>query len=180
MQLDFLVKRKGLDPTAETSLHALRDLMGQDVRAVEHGTLWRFDVEGEARGHDLKREIARAACRAGRYVNANRDVFFWLDEASLEAARDPGTWGIDLWICDGDGRDDVARVYFETQLRRDVRRLRRGMLYRLWIPASDAATARQRAEGLARTRSRHEGLLMNPHSQSLEILTVGSVEEERA
>jgi hypothetical protein len=171
MQLDFFVRRKGLDPTAETSLHALRDLMGEDVRAVEHGMLWRFEVESGADGAILKPAIARAASRAGRYVNLNRDETSWLDET--ETAHGPaGSWGVDLWIRDGSGEDEVARAYFQAQIRQDLRRLRRGPLYRLWLPLADAEAARRKAEQLATTRNRRQGLLMNPHAQSLEILGV--------
>lgn len=177
MVLDFFVLRKGLDPTAETSLHALRDLMGQDVRAVEHGMLWRFDVESDGNDAALKREIARAASRAGRYVNLNRDETCWLDERAGSHSGPAGTWGVDLWICDGDGKDDVARAYFQGQIRRSLRGVRRGPLYRLWLPEPDADAARRTAEKLARTRSRGEGLLMNPHAQSLEVLGVRRGEE---
>jgi len=172
MHLDFLVMRKGLDPTAETTLHARRDLMGQDVTAVEHGILWRFDVETAEPDAALRQAIARAASRAGRYVNLNRDETSWLDAASQAQAGPDGCWGVDLWIHDGDGQDDVARSYFQGQIGRGLRRVRRGALYRLWLPRADAAAARRQAEQLARTRNRGEGLLMNPHSQNLEILGV--------
>jgi hypothetical protein len=177
MQLDFLVMRKGLDPTAETSLHALRDLMGEDVVDVEHGTLWRIDLQPAVDVGEVKQAFARAACRAGRYVNLNRDDYCWLDEPQPGRPGERGGCSVDLWICDGDGQDDVARAYFETQLQQGLERLRRGTLYRLWLPLQDPEEARRKGRELAWTCSRSQGLLMNPHSQILEILQ-GSCGEE--
>ena len=174
MRLELLVRRKGTDPTAETCLHALQALMALDVTDLEHGTLWRFDVDGDTGPARLKDAIARAACRAGRYVNTNRDTYAWLDELPAAAMARPALTATDLWICLGDGRDPVAQAYFAAQTGARLRQVRCGMLYRLWMPQRDAAAAREFAFEVAVTRTRRHGLLMNPHAQTLEVLRVWS------
>jgi phosphoribosylformylglycinamidine (FGAM) synthase PurS component len=170
MRLDMLVRRKGVDPTAETCLHALRALMGLAVEAVEHGTLWRFELQG-GDAAALKSEIARAACRAGRYVNTNRDAIVWLDEPAGAKGR-PGRMAADVWIREGGGDDPVARGWFAPLLSAPLLVLRRGMLYRLWTAHEEPEAARRFALEVAVTRTRRQGLLMNPHVHSLEILAV--------
>ncbi len=174
MRLEFLVRRKGIDTTAETTLHALRALMGLAVDAVEHGTLWRFEIASENDILRLKDALARAACRAGRYVNLNRDAHAWLDDASAQARVAPGQCATDLWICDGDGSDPAAAEYFAKQLGKPLQQVRRGTLVRLWTQHADAASAREAALQVAVTRTRRRGLLMNPHAQSVEVLRVRS------
>ena len=174
MRLEFLVRRAGIDTTAETTLHALRALMGIAVDAVEHGTLWRFEIAAEPEILRVKDAIARAACRAGRYVNLNRDVVAWLDDASVRARVAPGQFATDLWITDGDGTDPTAADYFARQLGKPFQQVRRGTLYRLWAEHEDAASARAAALQVAVTRTRRQGLLMNPHAQSVEVLRVWS------
>ena len=183
MRLEFLVRRKGIDPTAETCLHALQTLMALDVADVEHGTLWRFDIDGDGAPDTEKAAIVRAACRAGRYVNTNRDAHAWLDEPAAVAAARPGLCAADLWICEQDGDDAVAQSYFAPQLGGRLLQVRRGTLYRLWMPQRDAAAARQFALDVAVTRTRRQGLLMNPHAQTVEVLRVWveqGGEEQRA
>lgn len=165
MSLDFLVQRAGGDPTAETSLHALRDLMRLPVRGVEAGTLWRFSVRPA--GDSVHAELERAACRAGRYVNLNRDVYRWMQPEAKSVER--GCL-VDVWVLDGDGRDAVALSYFRAQVGSRVTDVRRGAFYRLHVEESEPSAARRLVEDLAVTRTRTHGLLANPNSQRVEIL----------
>ena len=168
-QLDLLVRRKGVDPAAETCLHALQVLMQVAVERVDRGTLWRFELESDVQTDAVRRlkdELLRAACRAGRYLNPNRDAGVWLDE--LAAAATPSCVAL-LWIREGEGRDPVAQAYF-SQRSAPLRDLRRGTFYRLWIPGRDAEAAARLALEVAVTRTRKQGLLANPHSQTVELL----------
>ncbi len=174
MRLDLLVRRKGIDPTAETCLHAMQALMGLDVAAVEHGTLWRFELE-RGRPAELRSQIARAASRAGRYVNTNRDRISWLDEADA-AEEPPSRTCTDLWIHEGSGDDPVAHAWFARLVSVPFLQLRRGMLYRLWTDHAEPEAARQFAQEVAVTRNRRTGLLLNPHFQNLEVLGVRTFE----
>ena len=172
MRLEFLVRRKGIDATAETCLEALQGLMGLAVDRVEHGTLWRFELEGKGEVAARKAEVARAACRAGRYVNTNRDFYAWMDENSAAAVVPAGRTATDLWIRAGEGEDAVAQAYFAPKLGARLLHLQQGSLYRLWAPLADPAAASAFALEVAVTRTRRQGLLMNPHSQTLELLRV--------
>ena len=169
-QLDLLVRRKGVDPAAETCLHALQVLMQVAVERVERGTLWRFELESDAEPEAVRRlkdDLLRAACRAGRYLNPNRDAGVWLDE--LGATPNPSCVAL-LWIRERDGLDPVAQAYFSQRSGVPLRDLRRGTFYRLWIPSRDAEAAARLALEVAVTRTRKQGLLANPHSQTVELL----------
>ena len=173
MLLDFLVSRRGLDPAAETCWQALRHLLGLPVAGVERGELWRFDLEDGEDASACRGALERAACRAGRYVNLNRDACVWLagPRPYPRPAPVPGT-AADVWVRDGEGRDPAALEFFRSQGTARLRDLGRGVLWRLWLPDRDADAARRRAESIAVTRSRREGLLMNPHAQRAEVLHV--------
>ena len=70
--------------------------------------------------------------------------------------------------------DPTAADYFARQLGKPFQQVRRGTLYRLWAEHEDAASARAAALQVAVTRTRRQGLLMNPHAQSVEVLRVWS------
>lgn len=170
--LDLLVMRRGTDPGAETCAHALRDLLGAPVNSVERGTLWRFEIatEGAAEPAALAPALERAALRAGRYVNGNRDTCTWIAGAPLAPPVPGDGVPVDVWVYDGDGRDPVALAYFRSQAGAAVRDVRRGTRWRLWIRAASPEAAREVASDLAWTRSRAHGLLCNPQAQTAEIL----------
>ena len=173
MWLDFLVWRRGLDPAAHTCEQALRGLLRLPVAGVERGELWRFDLTDGEDAAATREALERAACRAGRYVNLNRDACAWLEGARPypSAAPVPGT-AADVWVRDGDGRDPAALEFFRARGAPSLREVRRGVLWRLWLPDLDSGSARRRAESIAVTRSRRQGLLMNPHAQTAEVLHV--------
>ncbi len=172
MRLDFLIRRRGLDPAAETALHALRDLMHSEVTDVERGTLWRFDLDDVDAAHEVQRQLERAACRAGRYVNTNRDACHWLEPRADGAAAETATYRVALWVTHGDGSDAVARAYFQKSVDVALRAVRRGVFWALTITARDADAARNRVLDLAVTRTRTQGLLANPHHERVEVLQV--------
>ena len=173
MRLDFLVSRRGNDPSAETCEQALRHLLHLPVAGVERGELWRFDLADVEDAEACRGALERAACRGGRYVNSNRDVCIWLEGARPYPRAAPAAGAaIDIWVRDGDGSDRSALEYFRTEGTPSLSDVRRGVLWRLWLPDRDGASARRRAEAITLTRSRSEGLLMNPHSQTADVLHV--------
>jgi len=174
VKLDLLVARRGIDPAAETCAAALRDLMHVAVAGVERGELWRFEIPGADAAAAARRDRLRdAASRAGRYVNSNRDVALWLDgPAPYPDAAPAGGCAVDVWVCDGDGRDPVALAWFRAQGDPELADLRRGILWRLWLPTGDPVAARAQAEVIASSRDRHQGLLANPLAQTAVIWSV--------
>lgn len=173
MGLDLLVMRRGLDPAAATCAGALRELMHVDVAGVERAELWRFEVEPGPAPSPVAARLRAAACRAGRYVNLNRDVCDWQDGPRHYPAEAPRAGcAVDVWVCDGDGRDPVALAYFRARAVPELTDLRRGILWRLWLPGADPTAARAAAEEITVTRGRRHGLLMNPHAQTATILHV--------
>jgi hypothetical protein len=175
VRLDFMVQRRGIDPAAETCAHALRDLLAAPVSYVERGELWRFESGEVPHGsiEELQQRLRDAACRAGRYVNLNRDECGWMQAARpYPDAAPAGAFAVDIWVRDGDGRDAAALAWFRSQAHHGLEDLRRGILWRLVLPAHDAAAAREAALELAVTRARAHGLLANPHAQTAEIVAV--------
>jgi hypothetical protein len=191
MMLELWVARRGLDPAAESCLTALRDLLRTPVRDVERGELWRFHIEAsedadkahadkahadkatDANKATLRTRLQEAACRAGRYVNTNRDVFAWLDGPRPVAPCDaPGCFAADVWVRDGDGRDPAALAWFRAQAAPSLATVERGVLWRLVLPADTADAAREAALEIALARGRHQGLLANPHAQRAEVIDI--------
>ena len=173
MRLDFLIQRRGTDPAAETALHALRDLMHVPIVDVTRGTLWRFDIDGHDDVDALQAALQRAASRAGRYVNTNRDACHWLDAAGRRVVATAGTGcAVSLWITSGGGEDELARAYFEAQTGARLTKARRGTFYCLATAEADPEKARAQILDVAVTRTRQHGLLANPHHESIEVLAV--------
>jgi hypothetical protein len=151
------------------------------VHGVERAELWRFDL---APGADVAAARARfeaAACRAGRYVNLNRDACSWPDGARPYPENAPRRGcAVDVWVRDGDGGDAAAFAYFRAEEPCLVD-LRRGTLWRLWLSEADRTAARERALEVAVARGRRHGLLANPHAQTAEVLhVVGGPDLEEA
>jgi len=171
MTLDLRIMRQGTDPTAESSLHALRDIMGLPVLAVEHGELLRFAFSADVDVVQARQVLERAACRAGRYVNVNRDAVLWDDAASTQVAPEAG-YRVDLWVRQRGGGDARALQWFRQHTELPVSSVERGRWYRIHVTAPDAAEARRRVEELAVSRARRNGLLANPHAEAIVVLRV--------
>lgn len=185
MELDFVVARRGLDPAAETCEVALRELLGLEVDAVERAELWRFQVPDadEVARAELQDRLRSAACRAGRYVNLNRDTCTWLRGPRPYTRTPAAGTAVDVWVRDGAGCDASALAWFRAQASSRVEEVQRGVLWRLYLPIADPTRARERGLEIAVTRARGEGLLANPHAQIAEVLHVvpgPQVEEGRA
>jgi phosphoribosylformylglycinamidine (FGAM) synthase PurS component len=174
VDLDFVVARRGLDPAAESCETALRELLGVDLVALERAELWRFRVAAvdTAERAALEERLRSAACRAGRYVNLNRDTCTWLAGPRPWAGPAAGVSAVDVWVCDGDGRDPAALAWFRSQASPRVEDVRHGVLWRLVLPLADPDRARERALEIAETRARRQGLLANPNAQTAEVLHV--------
>jgi hypothetical protein len=171
MNFALRVQRQGIDPTAESSLHALRDLMRLPVLAVEHAALWQIDVGHAPDLAAARRALEKAACRAGRYVNINRDAMIWDADDSTRPAPQAGC-AVDVWVTQGDGRDARALQWFRQYSGVDCHLVRRGRWFRVHVHVADPEQAQRCVEDLATSRTRHAGLLANPHSDSVAILRV--------
>ena len=171
MKYELRVQRQGMDPTAESSLHALRDIMGAPVIAVEHGELWRFVIEDTASELQVRDAIENAASRAGRYVNLNRDVMLWEARESTQVGPDHG-YHVDLWVRQAQGDDARALQWFRRHTGLSIEQVQRGRWYRVHVDAADLLEARSCVEELATSRSRSSGLLANPHIETVEVLIV--------
>lgn len=173
MKYELRVQRQGVDPTAESSRHAMRDIMGAPVLAVEHGELWQFVVEGSASKRQVRDAIENAASRAGRYVNLNRDVMLWEEDESTQSSPDHGCH-VDVWVRQAQGDDARALQWFRRHTGLVIEQMRRGRWYRVHVDIKDPLEAQRCVEALATSHSRSSGLLANPHSEKVDILRVGT------
>lgn len=168
IQLDLVVSRRGVDPAALTCEEALQSLLRLDVERVERALLWRFSIEAVG-SEDVRAAIVRAAMRAGRDVNANRDRWTWADE---EAAPESAGCVADVWVCDDDGRDLASLAYYGDVLGPRLVDLRRGVRWRIYFGTGSWEAALALTQEITTARSRRQGLLMNPQAQTAEILSV--------
>ena len=171
MKLELRVQRQGMDPTAESSLHALRDIMQLPVLAVEHGELLQFDVAEVADGSEARDALEKAASRVARYVNLNRDVMIWDVTESTRPMPAEGC-AVDVWVRQGDGSDARALQWFQKYSDVECQSVRRGRWYRVHVCTEDTQEAKRWVEDLAVSRTRQAGLLANPHTDTIDILRV--------
>jgi len=171
MTFELRIQRQGIDPTAESSLHALRDIMQLPVIAVEHGELLQIDVAGSVDSAATRQALEKAASRAGRYVNLNRDAMLWDVEDSTRPAPHSGC-AVDLWVRQGDGGEARALQWFRQHSGVECQAVRRGRWYRVHVQTADPQEAKRCVAELANSRSRRVGLLANPHTESVDILRV--------
>jgi hypothetical protein len=173
MNVDLRVMRQGIDPTAESSLHALRDIMALPVLAVEHGERLHFELQDEQELRTLRDALAAAACQAGRYVNLNRDVLLWEEAESTQTPPREGCH-VDVWVVQKDDHDARALQWFRQHTGLPLLRVQRGRWYRIHVATADPDEARRLVEDMAVSRTRRRGLLANPHAESMQILRVAS------
>jgi hypothetical protein len=98
----------------------------------------------------------------------------------VEGRRAKGLFALDLLVREREsGGEDAYIERLNTRLNSvKIENLRAGEVWRLIISASDAGEAESKAERIAVSRSRSEGLLLNPHFQSFEFITVIPLESK--
>ncbi len=195
MRRDLVVELKTVDLVRETAWIALTEQMGWEgtLSGLRRYDLWRF--EGEVAGGDadaFEAGLASELERSSAYYNPNKENRRFLAEGRLddghvlvvnEAVDAPGedvqgeAWRALLWVTDEGGDRAAQRRRSAARLAEggvELSDLRSGTLWELMLRAPDIDTARGYVAGLALSRGRHEGLLLNPHYQEgrlLEILT---------
>jgi len=191
MRLELRVDLKTVDLVRETAWSALTEKLGWGavLDDLRRSVLWRFDIaDGDEAAvcAALEAELERTSA----FYNPNKERRRLLAGGALPegeplAAADaldpppaPGArlWRALVWITDEGGEQTALR-------RRTARRLpglsglRAGTLWELALRADTAAMARGLATGLALTRRRRQGLLLNPHYQEGWLLALAPGEE---
>ncbi|MBD3369410.1 hypothetical protein GF402_03490 [Candidatus Fermentibacteria bacterium] len=170
----LVVGLRAEDPSAVTALATLKSQMPEECpRKLERYDLWEFELDGG--GADTVREIA------GRYVdivNPNKNVHFVLDGESVP----PSSQGLDtVWVAvsNVDDSDSLTWSKILRSVGYPLVMVRRSVLWGLCYPSPMRSDlSRARALAVARAVSRSRGLLGNPVSQRIEVLSdAGSPED---
>jgi hypothetical protein len=190
VRIDLRVDLKTTDLVCETAKRALREDLrwGSLLERLERAELWRFRAAADdprALHAALEREVERGST----YYNPNKQRLRFLEdpplpEGEILAAEDalaPGaetggvSWEARIWVSDEGGeRADLRRGAAARFAKAGARleSIRSGTLWILELRAADRDEARGRVAGMALSRGRADGLLLNPHYQEGWLLTL--------
>ncbi len=200
VKMELWVRLKVVDLVARTAIMTLIDKLdlGDDLAGLVHYSYWAMN----ASGGDFERvleEVDRVIQMDSAFTNQNKHIYSLmvtderaraLHRGSLELEKDypledgssnesslGGIFAVDCLVRE---MDDMRERGFEARLNErlegvTVSGLKAGAMWRLLVHAVDAAAARKIARKMAVTRSRREGLLLNPHYQLLEIVSVAQL-----
>lgn len=192
MRRDLLVELKTVDLVRETAWIALTEQMGWEgaLSGLRRYDLWRFDGESAAGEEAFTAALEAELERSSAYYNPNKEHRRFLatdrlgegETLSTEEARPAPErvetsrrWVALLWVTDEGGDRPMQRRRSGARLAEaglELRDLKGGTLWELELLAPDADTARGYLAGLALSRGRHEGLLLNPHYQEGRLLEI--------
>ncbi|MBN1295160.1 hypothetical protein JXA80_00170 [bacterium] len=165
-----LKTRDAVAATAEYTL--VHELACSDLRRIERKDCWQVelaDIPGETAGETMNR-LARDT---RVFVNPNKHVYEILTPDSLETHRiGPGLFRVPVIV--GNREDRKGETACRTLaglygMGRHVVHVASGVLWLLDLAADDIVVARERARMITETRSRREGLLANPHSDTITV-----------
>ena len=195
---ELWVKLKVIDLVAQTAWMTLTEKMdfSKDLCGMVRYSYWAIEADGE-NAKSVLGEIDRVVRLDSAFTNQNKH-FYHLGlsvEQNGEVREtagdfDPrndypksdfcddddcsGTYACDLLIRERTGDREEGFVS-RLNSRLDgvtVTSVRAGEIWRLIVSAPDEGEARKKVEEMAVTRSRQEGLLLNPHYQSFEFAGV--------
>ena len=169
-KVELLVKLKIPDVTALTAANTLRRRLGYAdiLERLDRADYYLFEVEAESEEQAcaIVREIAE---RTTLFVNPNKHSFqVHLQAERQEIPRTNDAYEVRCLVreLDYDAALDILGQLSHTQWGEKIRGLQTGTLWILHLRASTAEAAKKVAEEIAVTRSRGQGLLVNPHYQS--------------
>lgn len=173
-RVELLVKLKIPDVTALTAAGALRRRMGYGdvLKGLKRADYYRLDLA--APSTDAAESLAaRIAETTNLFVNPNKHVYEVRSSAGGEAPSAEGVYLVQVLVTDptdGSAQGALGALQGRLGYEGKVSGLLKGVLWTLELEADSAGAARGMAEQIAVTKSREEGLLMNPHFQECIIL----------
>ncbi|MBN1884011.1 MAG: hypothetical protein JW876_00640 [Candidatus Krumholzibacteriota bacterium] len=189
--VELWVRLKVVDLVAGTAWMTLTEKLdfGDSLRGLVRYSYWRMEAEGASAGAVVD-AIDRAVRLDSAFTNQNKHLYR-LRETGGAGAGDlaveedypvRATGGgelraVDLLVREKRPESEAAYAARLGERLEDVRILSMtaGEVWRIIVSAADDAAAVGLAERMAVTRSRREGLLLNPHYQRHEIVAVGPV-----
>lgn len=186
--VELWVRLKVIDLVAETAWMTLTEKLdfGDSLRGLVRYDYWRMEAEGPSVDAVLD-EIDRAVRLDSAFTNQNKHLYrLRAGEAGrgdlaigrdypLRAGKRDGLHAVDLLV--REKRPDAEAAFAARLGDRlegvSIASMVAGQVWRIVVdaPSDDGAVAL--AERMAVTRSRREGLLLNPHYQRHEIVAAG-------
>lgn len=170
--VELLVKLKIPDVTALTAAGALRRRMGFEgvLTSLARADYYRLElaVDTPEEALALARDLAE---NTNVFVNPNKHVYE-VRTGTQAAARDASGHQAAVLVTDPlDGSAEGALSALQGRLGYGgrVSGLLKGVLWTLELACENDEEARRLAEEIAVTRSREQGLLLNPHFQECEV-----------
>ena len=190
IQCNLWVKLKVVDLVVQTAWMTLTEKLdlGGELVGLARYSFWRMELEGPDTGRTLA-EVDRVIRMDSAFTNQNKHVYL------LEIEGGPSMGGLalekdyPLMAEDGDthgayavdclvreltaAREEGYRGRLNARLESvQVTGVVAGEVWRVLVHAKSERDAIERVEAMAVTRSRRQGLLLNPHYQRFEILAV--------
>jgi hypothetical protein len=186
LAVELWVRLKVIDLVAQTASITLVDKLdfGGRLRGLTRYSYWAMDAEGET-APEILEEIDRAVRLDGAFTNQNKHLYRLSGGAepprgdlALEkdypagGAPDGTVFAVDCLV--RELRPD-REAGFASRLGGRLRgvkisRMKYGEIWRITVGAPSERAAIAEAERMLVSRSRREGLLLNPHYQRYEIL----------
>jgi len=174
-KLYLLVRLRVRDVTALTAEETIRRWIegGEKLARLDRADLWEFTYRDDG---DFRGKIEELVNDSNLFVNPNKHTFRFADDYREG-------WEEEVFLAVVRGREDlegaVARNTLESRYRlaglEDVR------YATLWVFRFDGVTGDEAlglAESFAVTRTRKDGLLVNPHYQICEVKPAGPAGED--
>jgi hypothetical protein len=188
--LTLSVELRGPDPAALTAQHALAHRLGYGAALAEtrRVDLWRLDVEAAGIADALA--IAGSwITRSNLFVNPNKHVYELAAGRGTNGAVGSGGGGRGkgrvAWVVATSEPDLEGEAAVELIHRRfqglELRSARRAVAWKVhFAQAVEPSKVLELASEMAVARSRMQGLLTNPHFQSVVVVRAGSAAQAAA
>ncbi|MFO7946648.1 MAG: phosphoribosylformylglycinamidine synthase subunit PurS [Armatimonadota bacterium] len=172
--VELYVELKIPDVTALSAAGTLRRRLGYDdvLRELKRGDFYRIslDVDSEDEAVDMVQDMAE---NTNIFVNPNKHSFSVFAGHHNSVAIDDSTdTAVNVLVIDpasGSGEAILNALQGRLGYGDVVKQVVTGTLWTLVLDVEDAADAKEITEEIAVTRSRQNGLLMNPHYQDYEM-----------
>ncbi len=185
LAVELWVRLRVIDLVAQTARITLTDKLdfGGRLRGLQHYWYWAMDAEGD-RAREVLDEIDRAIRLDSAFTNPNKHVYRLAAGAEpprgdLALERDypveGGTAGLFAVDCLVRERRSDREAGYEARLGARLRgaavsNMRHGEVWRIVVSEPSESSALAEAERMLVSRSRREGLLLNPHYQRYEVI----------
>ncbi len=198
-RVELWVRLKVVDLVSQTAWMTLIEKLelGDDLRGLVHYSYWGMDVEGSD-GTTILGEIDRVVRMDSAFTNQNKHLYrlivggagstgdlvlekdFPLHVAETHRPERGGIFAFDCLVRElRSHREEGFKKRLNTRLKSvSVSDLKAGEVWRVMIRGRNEDEAAKRIEGIIVTRSRREGLLLNPHYQHFEIISSTRLERE--